>query len=524
MIVKLNKSYANNRGWKFIVAIAIIIPVAILGIEHLHRSAERLVRNGQDILRLQAIANRLDALEWRAISARAVESELEEAIAENREQAKIVMTHLQEDRSLSESLQRVESAYQTYEIAVDKLLTLLKNDDLQEALEVDENEVDPSFEELHAIILAETESFANLAANFKLVAFWGVRLIGLFLTITIVVLLRQFSKVNQQMQRMIAENAERREQVLQQEQQVLEEKIAERTRTLHDTNQQLEQALSDLQDSQLQVIQNEKMATLGNLVAGVAHEINNPVGFINGNISAAREHLQDLLTAFTLYQQEYPTPSPEFAEELEELDIDFIRQDFLDLITSMQPGIDRIAKISASLRIFSRSDVEKKISFDVHEGIDSSLLILKYRLKANDLRPEIRLLKDYGDLQLMQGYPGPLNQVFRNIFANAIDAIDEICDRDSFRDSDDNPFQICIKTEQKEKKTIISISDNGRGMSEATQEKMFEQGFTTKGVGKGTGLGMAIARQIIEDKHGGAISCHSKLGQGTEFLISLPWS
>ena len=285
--------------------------------------------------------------------------------------------------------------------------------------------------------------------------------------------------------------------------------------------QQAQQALTDLQQAQLQLVQGEKMATLGNLVSGVGHEINNPVGFIGGNINAAQRHLQDLLYALELYQQKYPSPDSELAEELAELDIDFIAEDFPKLITSMRSGIERIRQICTSLRTFSRKDIETKTTFNLHEGIDSTLLILKYRLKANEQRPAIEIIKEYGNLPEIQCYPGQLNQVFMNLLANAIDALEESRSGFSFREIVGNPQQIRIKTEVKETEAIVRIHDNGKGMSEEVLARIFEQGFTTKPVGRGTGLGMAIAHQIVVEKHGGAIACISEPGKGTEFIISL---
>ena len=286
--------------------------------------------------------------------------------------------------------------------------------------------------------------------------------------------------------------------------------------------QQSQQALRDLQQAQLQLVQSEKMATLGNLVAGVGHEINNPIGFISGNINAAQRHLQDLLSALALYQQKYPDSEADLAEDLAELELDFIAEDFPKLITSMRTGIERIRQISISLRTFSRKDTEKKSAFNLHEGIESTLLILKYRLKANEKRPEIQIIKEYGDLPEIKCYPGQLNQVFMNLLANAIDALEESREGLSFPEIEANPQQIHIKTEVKEQEAILRISDNGKGMSQEVQARIFEQGFTTKGVGKGTGLGMAIARQILEEKHEGTIVCLSELGKRTTFIISLP--
>ncbi|MBE9115727.1 AAA family ATPase, partial [Lusitaniella coriacea LEGE 07157] len=285
--------------------------------------------------------------------------------------------------------------------------------------------------------------------------------------------------------------------------------------------QQAQQALQDLQEAQLQLVQNEKMATLGNLVAGVAHEINNPVGFIGGNVSAAQEYLQDLLEIIALYQENASVPES-IIEEIEDLDLDFIAEDFPKLIASMQTGCERIRNISTSLRTFSRTDTDAKTEFNLHEGIESTLLILKYRLKAHENRPAIEIVKEYGDIPEVKCYAGQINQVFMNLVANAIDALEEGNEGRSFAEITMNPNCITIQTEATSEGVIVSIGDNGKGMPEGVRAKIFEQGFTTKGVGKGTGLGLAIARQIIVEKHGGTLTCHSEPGKGTAFVIKIP--
>ncbi|MGK7925877.1 MAG: GAF domain-containing protein, partial [Spirulina sp.] len=282
----------------------------------------------------------------------------------------------------------------------------------------------------------------------------------------------------------------------------------------------------ELEQTQLQLVQNEKMATLGNLVAGVAHEINNPLGFIGGNVQAIQDYFTDLFAIVEGYRQELPHPSPELAEEIEELDLDFMMEDLPKTIASMQKGVDRIGKISTSLRTFSRADTDAKTAFNLHEGIDSTLLILKYRLKANEHRPAIEVIKDYGDIPEIKCYPGQLNQVFMNLFANAIDALEESNAGKSFAEIETHANCLTIQTElsPEGRSIIVQISDNGKGMREDVKARIFEQGFTTKGVGKGTGLGMAIARQIVEEKHGGLIRCVSELGWGTKFILNLPFS
>jgi signal transduction histidine kinase len=287
--------------------------------------------------------------------------------------------------------------------------------------------------------------------------------------------------------------------------------------------EQVAQKTAALQASQLQLIQSEKMSTLGNLVAGVAHEINNPICFLNGSISHAQKYVKDLLGHLALYQQHYPNPVASIQKNAEEIDLDFLRQDFPTLLDSMKGATDRILSISTSLRTFSRADTEFKVIADLHEGIDSTLLILKYRLKANEHRPEIVIIKNYGNLPLIECFPGQLNQVFMNVLANAIDVFDEMAQQSTFEELESKPQVITLQTAQIEQNTIeIRIGDNGKGMTESVQAKVFDHLFTTKGVGKGTGLGLAIARQIVVDKHSGSLEVKSEMGQGSEFCIRLP--
>ncbi|MBW4604542.1 MAG: AAA family ATPase [Calothrix sp. FI2-JRJ7] len=303
-----------------------------------------------------------------------------------------------------------------------------------------------------------------------------------------------------------------------------EEALLQSETQLRQKTTELENVLHKLQQTQTQLVQNEKMSSLGNLVAGVAHEVNNPIGFLKGSLNNAQDYVKDLLEYIQCFQQHHPQLAPAVNDFAEELDLEFLAEDLPKLIDSMKGATARIQDISTSLRTFSRADTAEKVACNIHEGIDSTLLILKYRLKANELRPAIEVIKAYGKLPPVKCFLGQLNQVFMNILANAIDAIDEQSKKYSFDELRANPKQITITTEvlQASNTAVIRIKDNGLGMSEAVKAKIFDHLFTTKGVGKGTGLGLAIAHQIVEQTHVGKIICNSAPNIGTEFVIKLP--
>lgn len=309
---------------------------------------------------------------------------------------------------------------------------------------------------------------------------------------------------------------------------------------LREKAEQLEQALLELQETQIQLIQTEKMSSLGQLVAGIAHEINNPVSFIYGNIPHATQYTQDLLHLVELYRRHYPNPVPEIQAEAEAIDLDFLSEDLPKLMDSMQIGAERIRQIVLSLRNFSRRDQAASERVDLHQGIDNTLLLLQHRLKAKAGHPEIQVIKEYGDLPLVECYAGQVNQVFMNILSNAIDALEEARSTTQEEQETDSSLKLrdassCeadvrsrspmlrIRTELQDGNTVVMrIADNGTGIPPHVQQQIFDPFFTTKSVGQGTGLGLSISYQIVVEKHGGQLKCFSTPGEGTEFWIELP--
>jgi two-component system, NtrC family, sensor kinase len=299
-----------------------------------------------------------------------------------------------------------------------------------------------------------------------------------------------------------------------------EEALRQSEMKLRQQTKQLEQTLEQLRRTQAQLIQSEKMSSLGQLVAGVAHEINNPVNFIHGNLVPASEYVHDLMHLLKDYQRYYPNPVLDLQSKITAIDLDFVLSDLPKLLNSMRTGTERIREIVQSLRTFSRLDEAELKSVDLHLNLDSTLMILQNRFKAKPKRPLIEIVKRYGTLPPVECYAGQLNQVFMNILTNAVDAIEE-CYYSTPTVVLAKPM-ITIETQATDQTVTIQISDNGSGMTEAVQQRLFDPFFTTKPVGKGTGMGLSISYQIVVEKHGGQLRCISALGEGTTFTLSIP--
>ncbi|MBW4513758.1 MAG: sensor histidine kinase [Timaviella obliquedivisa GSE-PSE-MK23-08B] len=336
--------------------------------------------------------------------------------------------------------------------------------------------------------------------------------------------LRQIIQESRESQDVLEQRTAELQQVVQQLQQALSDRQAAELQ-LKQQAQNLEQALNDLQRTQSQLIQSEKMSSLGQLVAGIAHEINNPVSFVYGNINHVEAYFHSLLSLIGHYQTYYPNPELIITKTIAAIELDFLRDDLPKLLESMRRGTERIKKIVLSLRNFARMDESEFKAVDLHEGIESTLMILENRLKAQAHRSTIEIIREYEHLPLVECYAGQMNQVFVNILVNAIDAFDEQrqdVDLLENSQSDRQNFIRIITSMTDAQYATIRFVDNGLGIAEADQKRLFDPFFTTKPVGKGTGMGLAIAYQTVTERHRGTLECLSSVGQGAEFIIRIP--
>lgn len=337
-----------------------------------------------------------------------------------------------------------------------------------------------------------------------------------------------------QLQKQLQAKTEDRERQLQEQNIILEgtieqlevatKKLEIRDRRSEQKNRELQKNLEQLKNDQLKLIQSETRSILGQLITGVTRELENPLAFIKGSIDRILGYSQNLISLLELYQRKYPLPDTEIREYIENINQNLLVEDIPKTIALMKSEIDRINNVGNFLQTFADEERDGKVNFNIHAGLDSTLSILKYRLKDNQQRPAIEIVKNYGDIPEVKCYPGQINQVFLGLLTYAIDALEKSNSRKIFNEIEINSSLIIISTELSEdkKKIAIQIADNGTGISKAIKEQIFTQGFTSKEMNQRMGLGIAIAKQIIEEKHSGAIACYSELGKGTEFMISLP--
>lgn len=303
----------------------------------------------------------------------------------------------------------------------------------------------------------------------------------------------------------------------------VEAQVVDRTLELAQANAELTATFTSLQHTQVQLIQAEKMSSLGQLVAGIAHEINNPVNFIHGNLVYLRSYNNSLLAIVQRFLEFYAEPPIEIQELIDDLDLDYMTHDLPKLIDSMQLGTNRIKEIVLSLRNFSRTDESEYKLVDLHNGIESTIVMLGHRLHKNLKRPAINIIRDYSNLPMVECYASQMNQVFMNILANSIDAIEEKSINRKSGELDQAPDRIEIQTTLMDQKFVsIRFLDNGIGIDPVIQKKLFDPFFTTKPVGMGTGIGLSISYQIVTKQHRGTIECISSIGKGTEFIIKIP--
>ena len=430
---------------------------------------------------------KLSAVEWEAIAKEKFSKETQEEVREIREEISDLFQELRTFHYNQAQLRKLTNYYGEYNQLLDREFKFLEAGQIEQAIAIDREQVDPKFaqisKQLDLLSSLYTTQFESSYQNANL----GIAISLILAGITIGLLFWYYNF------------------------------------RLWESNYDLNRTLKELHISQAHLVQSEKMSSLGQVVAGVAHEINNPVSFIHGNITHIQEYTQGLFELLNLYERHYPNPVSEIQAEAEEIDLEFIRDDLPKILSSMQMGSIRICEIILSLRNFSRLDEAEIKLVDIHKGLDNTLIILNNRLKAQPERPEIHVIKNYGTLPLVECYAGLINQVFMNILANAIDALEEKIEKQTFQERKDNPSRIVLQTSLIENKWVqIAIADNGFGIPQEMHKYIFDPFFTTKPVGKGTGMGMSISYQIVTEKHGGKLECFSTLSKGTEFVIKIP--
>jgi signal transduction histidine kinase len=451
-------------------SVAIITSASILSI---NKWAERGYRGENLLLKVGSELNKISSFEWQSIAKNEIDNELMKKITKSRTLTKLYISKLnnnEQDKKILKEFNRLE---QQYNKALDKEFKLILLKQIQQAIKIDEEEVDPIFEKLNDQINILSNIYYYQKQQANQISSLGIILALLLAAGTLTAVFWRYNAF------------------------------------LLTKTQELNQALNEIQETQSQLIQTEKMSSLGQMVAGIAHEINNPVSFIHGNIQYMKNYVQDLVKLVLLYQQEYPESTVEIKNFIKKIELDFLLEDLDKIALSMTNGTERITNIVSSLRNFARLDESDMKNVDLHEGIDSTLIILNSKFIN-----EIEIIKQYSDLPKVTCFPGILNQVFLNIINNAADAL--LSQKSLFGK------QIFIQTEKlTENQISVKIRDNGPGIPPEIQVQIFNPFFTTKPVGKGTGLGLSISYQIIQ-KHHGKIILASQVGKGTEFTIILP--